>query len=116
MGMQDIYEVVFPGSQLDHVLVRGVVADATEEPVKARILVTDELGEEVVGVYNTQQRTGRFLLVLQPGLVYNLTVEAQGFEVQRKAIKASLDRDGGNTMMMDIELVPNEQCERLLKK
>lgn len=115
LGMQDIYEVIFPGSQLDHVLVRGVVADATEEPVKARLLVTDELGEEVVGVYNTNERTGRFLLVLQPGQTYNLTVEAQGFEVQRRAITAQLDQDGGNTMAMDIVLVANEQRERLSK-
>jgi hypothetical protein len=115
LGQQDIYEVVFPGSQLDHVVVRGLVADASEEPVKARILVTDELSEEVVGVFNSNERTGRFLLVLQPGQQYNLTVEAPGYLVQRSILKAQLGADGSNETAMDIVLLPSEAHERLTR-
>jgi hypothetical protein len=79
MGMQDIYQVVFPNSQLDNVIVHGVVADLMDEPVKARILLTDATGEEIVGVYNTNEKTGRFLMVLTPEAEYSMTVEAPGF-------------------------------------
>jgi len=115
IGQQDIYEVVFPGIQLDHLVVRGVVADAADEPVKARILVTDELSEEVIGVFNSNERTGRFLLVLQPGERYNLTVEAPGFLVQRSTLKAHLNADGTNETAMDIVLVPTDQHDRLTR-
>ncbi|MEZ4739975.1 MAG: hypothetical protein R2818_11620 [Flavobacteriales bacterium] len=63
-GMQDIYQVTFPNSQLDRVFVRGVVADLNEDPVKARIILMDAAGDEIVGIYNTNQNTGRYLMVL----------------------------------------------------
>jgi hypothetical protein len=115
LGQQDIYEVIFPGSQLDHLVVRGVVADASEEPIKARILVTDELSEEIIGVFNSNERTGRFLLVLHPGQRYNLTVEAPGYLVQRSGLKAQLGEDGSNETSMDILLVPSVSLDRLTR-
>ncbi len=79
LGGQDIYEVVFPSSQLRKVVVHGLVTDGLERPVRARVLVMDPAGEELVGIYNTDQRTGRFLMVLEPGGRFALSVEAPGF-------------------------------------
>ena len=101
LGMQDIYQVTFPNSQLDHMLVRGVVADASDEPIKARIILTDATGEEIVGVYNTNERTGRYLMVLEPEQEYRMTVESPGFAPIASTVLART-ADGSREMSMDI--------------
>ncbi len=114
LGMQDIYQVVFPGSQLDYMVVRGVVADAGDEPVKARLLLTDETGEEVIGVYNTNDRTGRYLMVLTPGQRYSMTVDAPGFLTQKSELLAKANDMDGRELNMDILLVRDAaSAERL---
>jgi hypothetical protein len=113
IGMQDIYQVTFPGSQLDYVLVRGVVADANDEPVKARIVVTDLQGEEVIGIYNSSERTGRYLMVLEPGERYTMTVDAPGFEPQRTELHAKPLYADTRELPMDIRLERGANAERL---
>jgi WD40-like Beta Propeller Repeat/Tetratricopeptide repeat len=115
LGMQDIYQVTFPGNQLDYMVVRGVVADASDEPVKARILVTDETGEEVVGVYSSNDRTGRYLLVLTPDQKYMMTVEAPGFNVQQSVLLAKASDSDGRELSMDILMQRDASAERLTR-
>jgi len=103
MGMQDIYQVTFPNSQLDNVIVHGVVADVMDEPVKARILLTDQTGEEIVGVYNTNEKTGRFLMVLTPDSEYTMSVEAPGFVTRTSILTANVKGDD-REMALDIML------------
>jgi hypothetical protein len=107
-GMQDIYEVDFPGSQLDYLVVRGVVTDPADEPVKARILLSDRQGEEIVGIYNVNERTGRYLMVLKPGERYQVVVEAPGFITQESQLHARTI-NGTREIPMDILMVPGEQ-------
>lgn len=114
MGMQDIYQVTFPDSQLDNMVVHGVVADAGDEPIKARIILTDMTGEEVVGVYNSNEKTGRFLMVLTPGQEYIMSVEANGFVQQSNTIKAH-SADGSREMSLDIMMHPVHAMEGLSK-
>lgn len=111
LGMQDIYEVTFPNSQLDNMIVHGMVADTAEEPVRARIILTDMTGEEVVGVYNTNPRTGRFLMVLAPGQEYNMDIQATGYVHQTNTIKAQA-ADGSRDMSLDILMRPLTASER----
>lgn len=113
LGMQDIYQVSFPGSQLNYVVARGVVADASDEPVKARILLTDETGEEVVGVYNTNERTGRYIMVLAPGQKYTMAVEAPGYAVQRRTVLAKGTDHDGREMALDIQLERDASVQRM---
>lgn len=103
LGMQDIHQVVFPGSQLDYIVVRGVVTDSAEEPVQARIVVTDLEETEVQGIYNANRHTGRYLLVLTPGERYRMTVEAKGFMTQRSELHARTV-NGTRELPMDIVL------------
>ena len=105
LGMQDIYQVTFPNSQLDHMIIRGIVADAGDEPVKARMILTDATGEEIVGIYNTNERTGRYLMVLTPDQEYQLTVEAPGFVPQASILVARMP-DGSREMALDFVLQP----------
>ncbi|MCB0764269.1 MAG: hypothetical protein R2815_13645 [Flavobacteriales bacterium] len=115
MGMQDIYQVTFPGSQLNYVVVRGVVADASEEPIKARIVLTDLAGEEIVGVYNSNERTGRYIMVLNPGDRYVMNVEARGFISQRNEVHAKALIADTRELPMDILMVPTGVADRLSK-
>jgi len=113
MGMQDIYQVIFPGSQLNYVVARGVVADASDEPVRARILLTDEHGDEVVGVFNTNERTGRYIMVLNPGQKYSIAVEAPGYAIHRAAIMAKGTDHDGREMALDILLERDAAVQRM---
>jgi hypothetical protein len=112
LGMQDIYHADFSGNQLNYIVVRGVVTDVAEEPVKARIVVTDLQQTEVQGIYSSNDRTGRYLLVLTPGERYLLTVEARGFETQRSELHARTI-NGTRELPLDIQLVVSDQQERL---
>ncbi|MEZ4791604.1 MAG: tetratricopeptide repeat protein [Flavobacteriales bacterium] len=114
MGMQDIYQVTFPNTQLDHMVVHGVVADAGEEPIKARIILSDATGEEIVGVYNTNANTGRFLMILKPLQEYRMSVEAAGFLPRSSAVKA-IAQDGSREMSLDITLDPVHAIEGLTR-
>ncbi len=113
LGMQDIYQVTFPGSQIDYMVVRGVVADVSEDPVKARILLTDMAGEEVVGIYNSNENTGRYLLVLTPGERYRMTVEAPGYAIQRSELLAKANDHDGRELSLDIQLVRDASAQSL---
>ncbi|HRD51908.1 MAG TPA: hypothetical protein PKY96_04595 [Flavobacteriales bacterium] len=113
LGMQDIYQAVFPGSQLNYVVARGVVADVSAEPVKARILLTDEMGDEIVGVYNTNEATGRYIMVLVPGQRYSMSVEAPGFAIHRSLITAKATDHDDREMALDIELVRDASVQRM---
>jgi len=114
LGMQDIYQVEFPGSQIEYVAVRGVVTDPHDEPVKARITVTDPSGEDIVGVYKPNERTGRYLLVLMPGQRYAMTVEAPGYLTRKTELHARA-AEGTREMPMDILMVPDGERERLTR-
>ena len=114
MGMQDIYQVTFPNTQLDHMVVHGVVADAGDEPVKARIILSDATGEEIVGIYNTNKNTGRFLMILKPAQEYQMSVEAAGFVTQSSTVKA-VTQDGSREMSLDISLQPVHAVEGLTR-
>lgn len=115
LGMQDIYQVTFPGSQLDYVLVRGVVADANDEPVKARIVVTDLNDEEIIGIYSSSERTGRYLMVLTPGQRYKMAVDAPGFEAQHSELHAKPLYSDTRELPMDIRLERGANAEHVKK-
>ncbi len=115
MGLQDIYQIIFPGSQLDHVFVRGVVADANDEPIKARLLLTQLDDDEVIGVYNTNDNTGRFLVLLSQDKKYILTVAARGFVEQQIEMHGRPNVDGTREMAFDIVLQPTPDRDRLTR-
>ena len=115
LGMQDIYQVDFPGSQLNYMVVRGVVTDAADEPVQARLTLMDETREEIIGVYNANATTGRYLLVVTPGQRYALTVEAAGYMTQENMVDAVPSEDGGRELALDLLMVPNIAGERLTR-
>jgi hypothetical protein len=102
---------VFPTSQIEYLLVRGVATDAGEKPVKAEITLTDKDSNEVIGIYHTNEGTGRYLMAVRPGKHYRIEVEAPGFnDLDTELITA----DNGSTqeITLDLALVRNDSAER----
>lgn len=108
LGGQDIYEVVFPMSQVEYQLVQGVVTDTNEEPVKARIVLTNTKTDEIFGIYNTNARTGRYIMALRPGQPYHMEVSAEGYSPWEHDLFTS-DEDVLDMLMLDVKMMPGEK-------
>ena len=115
LGGQDIYQINFPSSQIDYLVVRGVITDVNEEPVKARITLSDLTGEELIGVYTANEKTGRYLMMVEPRQRYTMTVEAQGFEARVSEVNTIVVPDGSREIPLDIVLNRNENTARVTK-
>ena len=116
VGGQDIYSVEFPASQIDYLVYRGVVTDASEEPVKARLTLVTSPQDEPVGVYNTNERTGRYIMVVQPGKHYLLTAEAAGFETRTMELTTDGVAAGTHEIPLDVTLTRNENTAGTTKQ
>lgn len=79
LGGQDIYQAVFPVSQIEYQLVRGVVVNGNDEPLKASITLTRPGNSDPEGTYATSERTGRYLMAVRPGMDYHVQVSAPGY-------------------------------------
>lgn len=115
VGGQDIYQITFPKSQLEYLVVRGVITDASEEPVKARITLTDRGGEELIGVYTANEKTGRYLMVVEPNENYAMTIEAAGFEPRVESISTFTVPEGSSEIPMDVVLTRNDNTAGAIK-
>jgi hypothetical protein len=113
LGAQDIYQVLFPHSQIEYVAVLGVVTDNTEEPVRARMTVMDQSTDEIIGVYTRERQYRALPDDPPPGGKYRMTIEAQGFET-REAEVLAIAPEGTREMPLDIILVRNDQTARAI--
>ncbi len=79
-GEKDIYIATFPRKEIPLTLLKGVVKDKQGVPVKnVEIKVLDEETEQVVGMYRANNETGKYLLMLPPGKMYNITYSSNGY-------------------------------------
>ncbi|HWY10159.1 MAG TPA: OmpA family protein, partial [Bacteroidia bacterium] len=78
LGEKDNYMATFPDKkETPLTLMKGVIIDESGNPAKnARITVTDNETEKVIGIYKANSKTGRFLFILTPGKNYNITYQA----------------------------------------
>ncbi|HET6245096.1 MAG: PD40 domain-containing protein [Bacteroidetes bacterium] len=79
-GGKDNYQMTFLNREPTPLtLIKGNVYDESGKTAKkVFITVTDNETEEVVGVYNTNSKTGQFLFILTPGKNYNITYQGEG--------------------------------------
>ncbi len=78
-GEKDNYMATFlDKKQTPLTLIKGLVNDESGNPAKDVIItVTDNVTEQVVGVYHANSKTGKFLFILVPGKNYNITYQAK---------------------------------------
>lgn len=75
IGEKDIYRITYPGRSIPLTVMRGLILDEVGKPMKAKIVVTDNETGEVIGVYNSNPATGKYIVILPPGKNYNFTIE-----------------------------------------
>ena len=66
-------------------------------------------------MYNSNERTGRYIMVLNPGDRYVMNVEARGFISQRNEVHAKALIADTRELPMDILMVPTGVADRLSK-
>jgi len=69
----------------------------------------------VLGVYNSNERTGRYVIVAKPDDHLHLTVQAQGFEELKNEVTAARPGDGTREMRLDLQLTRNDRTAGALK-
>lgn len=107
LGGQDIYEVIFPTSQVEYQLVQGVITNPNEQPLKARIVLTNTKTDEIFGIYNTNSRTGRYIMAVRPGQPYHMEVNAEGYANWEYDLFPK-DEDVVEMMLLDVQMLPGD--------
>ncbi len=75
----DIYVAKFSNS-IPLTLVKGTITDVDNKPLMAHIRVVDhQTQEQVKYIYNSNSKTGKYLMIFPPGKNYDMIVEAEGY-------------------------------------
>lgn len=76
-GDKDIYCLEREVEEAKLVVMRGIVTDKeTGDPIGANITVVDNETQKVIGVYNSNSSTGKYVVILPAGKNYGISVEA----------------------------------------
>ncbi|HEY4797563.1 MAG TPA: hypothetical protein VII99_00655, partial [Bacteroidia bacterium] len=76
-GESDLYVVNFPDEDLRLTPFKyAVVSEDSLLPVHAKITLTDMVTNKVAGIYTTNPKTGKFLMILNPDRKYSMLVES----------------------------------------
>jgi outer membrane protein OmpA-like peptidoglycan-associated protein/Tol biopolymer transport system component len=80
LGEKDNYMATFLAKkETPLTLMQGVVNDESGKVAQDVVItVTDNVSGQVVGVYRSNNKTGKFLFILVPGKNYNITYQAKG--------------------------------------
>jgi outer membrane protein OmpA-like peptidoglycan-associated protein len=79
-GEKDNYMATFLAKkETPLTLMQGIVNDESGKVAQDVVItVTDNVTGQVVGVYRTNSKTGKFLFILVPGKNYNITYQSKG--------------------------------------
>ena len=82
-GSSDIFMINMPKEENKYVLLKGTVVSYDEgfKKLPAVITVIDYATKELQGIYRTNSKTGKYLMVLQPRKKYKIIVESEGYHV-----------------------------------
>jgi tetratricopeptide (TPR) repeat protein len=80
-GSSDIYMIRFPDEELNLKVCKGKVvsADSAAQPLAAKITLFNSKTNKVEGIYNTNQLTGKFIMIISPNKEYNIRIESKGY-------------------------------------
>ncbi len=79
-GKTDIYMLVREDAENVLVKVKGEIRDKIDHsPVKAEIIVRDEMNNNLIGIFQTVEKDGNFSIPLLSGRKYKIAIEAQGY-------------------------------------
>ncbi|MES2514845.1 MAG: hypothetical protein V4580_11905 [Bacteroidota bacterium] len=90
----DVFKVTPGNTAPALIVIRGhfeIVGNTNEK--KAKISVYNASNNELVGIYNTSQYTGNYLLILVPNVKYLFKVEASGYGTTQEIVEIPLKID-----------------------
>jgi Tol biopolymer transport system component len=89
-GDKDIYYGNIEKEAAEVLVVKGVVYDSlSSKPMEALIKVTDVFSGELIGVYNSNSSSGKYIIVLPEGKNYSFSVEATNYGICNQNIDVS---------------------------
>lgn len=76
----EFIQVKLPQGAQDNSIIKGMFSTNDSVPVREAIItVFNTSSGEIAGVYKTNPTTGHYLMVVAPGIKYDISVEAEGF-------------------------------------
>ncbi len=94
-GLSDIYEIDTRFGDND-LLVKHAYIFKDNLPGKAKITLLENENKKIAGIYHSNSKTGKFILLMNPLKSYKVIVEEEGF----------------NTAVLEIDLIANEKEEK----
>lgn len=81
-GDKDIYYATIKEDKHKLLVLKGFVLDSvTNKPVPASITVRDQETKELLGIYNSNSKTGKYIVIFMEDKKYDITIEAEGYEL-----------------------------------
>jgi hypothetical protein len=100
-GGQDIYRVLLKDENVkQHVLKAIITSKKGERPLSAKIILIENESKKVIGIYQSNDNTGKFIMIVDPEKSYNIVVESQDFTTY----SAELDFDINKKERLEFEL------------
>ena len=118
---KDIYTIRFIAKEQEKkeeqpqlTVIKGVVVDKSSNlPVEAKIVVMDNDLNEIVGEFNSNSESGKYLITLPSGKNYGISVSADGFLFHSENMDIS-QTDGYKEISKKIELQKLEKGTQIV--
>lgn len=75
----DIYKVLLKDEFLQFHVIKAVVKGTKSSPIPAKITLIENESKKVHGIYNSNSKTGKFIMLVDPEKTYNIIVEAPSY-------------------------------------
>ncbi|MFH1319288.1 MAG: DUF2914 domain-containing protein [Bacteroidota bacterium] len=113
-GEKDIYVAALPDTgKIPLTIIRGIITGKEGIPLRANFIVTDNETKEVVGLYNSNSATGKYLLVFPPGKNYTMLIRANGYTPHSDDIYIP-DQDRFYELFQEIQLSPVQKADSVV--
>lgn len=94
-GEKDIYRITFLEDIMNKnvALVKGIVKDEKGNPLGSKITVKNKATGEIVGTYESNSSTGKYLVSLPSGKNYEIIAEAEGYVTYTETLDIAYKND-----------------------
>lgn len=91
-GDLDIYSVEFLDISVKQTVIKGIIRDAeTNQVLSARVTLVDLDTKTLQGIYQSNAKTGKYIMIVKPGENYEMIVELAGYQTQTEFLVFSAD-------------------------
>ncbi|MDB4534735.1 hypothetical protein N9242_07675 [Vicingaceae bacterium] len=101
-GGQDIYKVVLKDENVkQHVLKAIVKSKKGKEPLSAKIMLIENESKKVMGIYKSNDNTGKFIMLVNPEKSYNIVVESDDYHTFSAELEFDINKDNRFEFTLD---------------